>query len=147
MSAWTALLPLLGVALGALLQYWLSRGAEARKQLELLRSQAHVDFLRAIAQAAHARSADDQRSAVAQATDAKARIAVYSTATVVRALASFEEAGPALDNPHSKDRFLALVSAMRGAQGKIDENDLRAVLIGPRAIAPQRKLAASSDAQ
>jgi hypothetical protein len=140
MTGWTAILPLVGVALGALLQFWLSRGAEARKQLELLRSQAHVDYLRAVANAAHASSSDERRSAVTQAADAKARIAVYSTADVVHALARFEEAGPALDNARSTDFFLALVSAMRGPS-HADENDLRAILIGPRAIAAQRKAA------
>lgn len=146
MTGWTALLPLVGVALGALLQYWLSRGAEARKQLELLRSQAYVDYLRAVAHAAHASSADDRRSAVTLAADAKARIAVFGSADVLHALARYEEAGPVLDNSRSTECFLALVLAMRGSTGA-SESDLRAVLIGPRATAAQRKLAASADAQ
>jgi hypothetical protein len=110
MSGWTAVLPLIGVAVGAVLQHWLSRNAEARKQLELLRSQAYVDYLRAVAKAAHASSIDAQRSALADAADAKARIAVYGSARVVQALAAFEHAGPTLDNPRSISCFLAVVS-------------------------------------
>jgi hypothetical protein len=54
MIGWSAVLPLLGVVIGATLQYWTSRSAEARKQLQLLRSQSYVDYLRAVTKAAHA---------------------------------------------------------------------------------------------
>jgi len=132
MSGWTAVLPLIGVAVGAILQHWLSRSAEERKQLQLLRSQAHVDYLRAVARAAHAHSSDAQRAAKADAADAKARIAVYATADVVQALARFEAAGPTLTNPRSNHCFLALVSTMREVVGKADAEDLRLVLLGPQ---------------
>lgn len=132
MSGWAAVLPLIGVAVGALLQHWLSRSAEERKQLQLLRSQAHVDYLRAVARAAHAHSSDAQRAAKADAADAKARIAVYATADVVQALARFETAGATLTNPHSNQCFLALVSTMREVVGKADAEDLRLVLLGPQ---------------
>ncbi len=55
----TALLPLLGVTIGATLQYWFSRSTEATKQLQALRNQAYVDYLRAVAQSAHSTSPDD----------------------------------------------------------------------------------------
>lgn len=132
MDRWSAVLPLLGVAVGALLQHWLSRSAETRKQLALLRSQAHVDYLRAVAKAAHASSQDARRAAVTDAADAKARIAVYGSTAVVHALATFEEAGPTLDNDRSTACFLSLVAAMREAVGETTVNDLRAVLIGPQ---------------
>jgi hypothetical protein len=138
MSAWTAVLPLIGVAVGAILQHWLSRSAEARKQLELLRSHAHVDYLRAVAKAAHASSPDVQRAAVADAADAKARIAVFSTAAVVKALARLEEAGPALDNPRSSERFLVL-GAMRHSGEKVAADDLRLLLLGPRPTTPAQR--------
>lgn len=139
MSAWTAVLPLIGVAVGALLQHWLSRSAEARKQLELLRSHAHVDYLRAVAKAAHAGSPEAQRAAVADAADAKARIAVFGTAAVVQALARLEEAGPALDNPRSSERFLVLVGAMRHSGEKVLADDLRLLLLGPRPTTPAQR--------
>lgn len=147
MQGWTAILPLLGVAVGALLQHWLSRSAETRKQLALIQSQAHVDYLRAVAKAAHASSDDSRRAAVADAADAKARIAVYSTPAVVHALARFEEAGPMLNNARSTDCFLALVSAMRANAGEIGADALRAVLIGPRHAPARPKFAAPSDTQ
>ena len=94
-----ALLPLLGVLVGAALQYWFSRTAESRKQIETLQRQSYADYLRAVAKVAHAQSAEARRTAVAGAADAKARIAVYGSAAVVEALAKLDEAGPILDNP------------------------------------------------
>ena len=53
-SAVTTALPLLGVGVGAILQYVFSRSAEVRKQAYSLRQQAlRVDYLRALAQAGH----------------------------------------------------------------------------------------------
>lgn len=58
MNEWTAILTLFGGVVGATLQYWFSRSAEARKQLQLLQSQSYVDYLRAVTKAAYARSPD-----------------------------------------------------------------------------------------
>ncbi len=134
MGGWTAILPLIGVAIGALLQYWLSRNAEARKQLQLLQSQAYVDYLRSFAKAAYASSVDLQRSALTDAIDAKSRIAVYGSVRVVQALAAFEQAGPQLDNPHSVACFLAVVAAMRRHSGKAIADDLKTLLFTPGAF-------------
>src|SRR6266404_2056543 len=112
MSEWTAVLPLLGVVIGATMQYWLSRSAESRKQLQLLQSQSYVDYLRAVTKAAHAGSHDAVMSANAEAADAKARLAVYGTSGVIAALARFEDAGAVLDNPRTTAAFVALVGEM-----------------------------------
>ncbi len=88
-----AILPLLGVLLGAALQFWLSRASEEKKRIEALRSQAYADYLRAVALSAHLRSDEDLRDAHLNAADAKARIAVYGSVPVLRALAEFEETG------------------------------------------------------
>src|SRR5437867_3448794 len=108
-----AILPLLGVVLGAALQFWLSRASEEKKRIETLRAQAYADYLRAVALSAHLRSDEDLRDAHLNAADAKARIAVYGSVPVLKALAEFEEAGAVLSNGRSKNAFVALVSAMR----------------------------------
>ena len=134
MKDWTtvigALLPLLGVLVGAALQYWFSRTAESRKQIETLQRQSYADYLRAVAKVAHAQSAEARRTAVADAADAKARIAVYGSAAVVEALAKLEEAGPILDNPPSVDCFLKLALAMRSEGDRPSIDALRMVLVG-----------------
>ena len=128
MNEWTAVLPLLGVVIGATMQYWLSRSAESRKQLQLLQSQSYVDYLRAATKAAHAKSPDAVRLANAEAADAKARLAVYGTSRVIAALARFEEAGAVLDNPQTRAAFVALVGAMRQKREVALANDLSLVL-------------------
>jgi len=129
MSGWAAVLPLLGVVIGATIQYWTSRAAESRKQLQLLRSQSYVDYLRAVTKAAHASSPDSGRVARADAADAKARMAVYGTSKAIAALARFEEIGPVLDTPRSKGVFTALVAAMRDGDSP-SQPDLELVLFG-----------------
>jgi hypothetical protein len=65
-----ATLPLVGVALGAILQHWLSRNAEDRNQLLAFRREAYVDFLRATTKIARAKDSDaawDARTALADA--------------------------------------------------------------------------------
>lgn len=129
MNGWAAVLPLLGVVIGATIQYWTSRAAESRKQLQLLRSQCYVDYLRAVTKAAHASSPDSGRQAMAEAADAKARIAVYGTSRAIAALARFEEIGPVLDTPRSQGVFAALVTAMREGDSP-SQADLELVLFG-----------------
>ena len=86
MNEWIAVLPLVGVVVGATMQHLFSRAAESRKQLQLLQSQCYVDYLAAVTKAKHAVSADANRSAVAEMTDAKARMAVYGSADVIATL-------------------------------------------------------------
>src|SRR5437764_13652876 len=113
MSDWTAVLPLAGVVIGAAMQYWFSRTAESRKQIQLLQSQSYVDYLSAVSEAAHAQSLQDAGLARAKAADAKARMAVYGTTSVISALARFEETGAALNTPEAEACFVAVVKAMR----------------------------------
>lgn len=133
MSNWViAILPLAGVVLGATLQFWLSRMAESDKHLKVLRDQAYVDYLRAVAAAAHLRSDEDLRDALLAAADAKARIVVYGSAAVIVALARFEEAGAVLDNDRSVAAFIAVVASMRTSEATIASREIELLLVGPR---------------
>ena len=129
MDGWIAVLPLFGVVIGATLQYWTSRAAESRKQLQLLRSQSHLDYLRAATKAVHATSPDAGCVARAEAADAKARMAVYGTSRAITALARFEEVGPVLDTPSAKGVFTLLVTAMKDEDSP-SKVDLELVLFG-----------------
>ena len=76
MDKWAiAIFSLVGVVVGAVLQFWLSRTAQREKHAANLRSQAYADYLRAVAAAAHLRSDEDLRDAHREAADAKARLA------------------------------------------------------------------------
>lgn len=130
----TAALPLLGVALGAALQYYFSRSAESRRQLESLRMDAYKDYLQCISQSAH--PGTDLAELLARATDAKTRICIYGSASVLAALAAFERHGAAITSDESISVFMEVAGAMR--QEAADKNevittdDLRAVMFGDR---------------
>ncbi len=130
MNEWIAVLPLVGVVVGATMQHLFSRAAESRKQLQLLQSQCYVDYLRAVTKAKHAVSADANRSAVAEMTDAKARMAVYGSADVIATLARFEEVGAVLESPKALEAFVAVVGAMRQKDRSAEAGDLKLVLFG-----------------
>lgn len=126
---WSSLLPLMGVLIGAFLQFWFSRAAEKRRQMEALRNESYVDYLRSVAKSAYSQSANESRAAAGEAADAKARIAIYGSPTVISALARFEETGARFDNELSVERFVAVAEAMR--ENEASARDLKLVLFGP----------------
>jgi hypothetical protein len=131
METWLlAVLPLAGVVIGAALQFWISRTTERDKQIDSLRSQAYVDYLRAVAASAHLRSDEDLRDADRDAADAKSRIAVYGSAPVINALARFEEAGAIIRPGPPSRAFVALVMSMRCTAQVVAERELEVVLLG-----------------
>ena len=123
---------LLSVLVGAVIGAALSRWTDRARHNEELRSKAYADYLSAVAAAAHLRSDDDERDAFRDAANAKARIAVYGSADVIRALARFEETGAklSLSNGPAVNAFVSLVSAMRPKSGSVAERDLSLVLLG-----------------
>jgi hypothetical protein len=131
MNAWTlAIMPLIGVVLGAGLQFLLTRANAREQQTATLRSQAYADYLRAVAAASHLRSDEDLRDAHRDAADAKARIAVYGTVDVIRALARFEESGAVLSDGPASRAFVSLVSSMRRNVGDVSEHEVELLLLG-----------------
>lgn len=126
MEPWAiALLPLVGVVVGATLQFWLSRAAAREQRAEALRSQVYADYLRAVAAAGHYRTNEDR-----DAAEAKARIAVYGTAEVIRALSRFEAGGAVISDGPGARAFVALVTAMRPAGGAVPNDALELLLMG-----------------
>lgn len=130
------LLPIVGVIVGASLQYLFSRFGEKRKQLEVLRNQAYVDYLRSVAQLAHVGKTDPKKrpELLAVAAEAKARICVFGSAKVIEALASFEKGVPILDSPDSRTRLLVICNEMRrqslGESEVVEAENLALVLFG-----------------
>jgi hypothetical protein len=132
----TAFLPVIGILIGASLQYFLSKSSDRRKQLEILKNQAYVDYLRSVAQIALlGRSNSNKRDELLAAlADAKARICVYGSAKVIEALASFERGGAVLDSHDSIEKFLTLCNEMRlqavGESEIVQAENLSSVLFG-----------------
>jgi hypothetical protein len=125
MTSW--LIALLGAVVGAALNRWTQRA----KHNEELRSKAYADYLRAVAAAAHLRSDDDERDALRDVADAKARIAIYGSAAVISNLARFEESGASLANASARAVFVAIVGAMRLRGDCVSDRELSLLLLGP----------------
>ena len=129
-----ALIGIVGVLVGAIIQYSLTKRAEQTKHLRELRTSAYVDFIRAVAGIATSGKHNDaarQLEYTILLADAKARIAIYGDTRVVAAAAQFFRGTSALHTPEEMDAFLKIVAAMRSsAAGKLalPEADLSQLL-------------------
>ena len=132
MSWLNPLLPLLGVIVGASLQFWFSRFSEERRGRHTLRSQAYVDFIKAVSSLAAAQRQANQTKiddALLQLTDAKARIVVYGSKDVAVALAEFQRQGARLHTEGIRS-FIRLCERMRAEQkaDPLSEHDISTIL-------------------
>ena len=132
-----AILPIMGVIIGASLQYVFSKSSESRRHLATLRTQSYIDYLRCVAEIKKIgrNNPKVRKEILAKAADAKTRMSVYGSLTVIEALASFEKAGAVIDSPHAEELFLALCNAIRqesiGKSEKIEFEALKLILFGP----------------
>jgi hypothetical protein len=133
----TALLPVVGIVIGAALHYWFAKTHEREKQTHTLRDQAYADYLQVIARMAVVQQAGRERDEELQwrVIDAKARIAIYGSTRVGEALASFERKGAVFDGG-GVEHFLTLCQAMRAdsASGEraLSRQDIAAILLASK---------------
>ena len=116
----TAVLPLVGVALGAGLQFIFSRSAEIRRHERVLRVQAYSDYLRSVGEMEGAKAIGDpakKTDALSRAIEAKARVCVHGSSDVVTALAQFEGDGEKGLTECKKKYFLRFLEAVRADTG------------------------------
>jgi len=131
----TALFSVIGLIIGAALQYMFTRHLDYQRHHRNLRTIAYTDYLKAISDSAHVvqRQSPEAREIVAKAADAKTRICLYGSKGVVTALAEFERTGAAMKTDAQVSAFSNLVSEMREDSGvKIQApiNDLQTILFG-----------------
>lgn len=115
--------------------FFLTRRSETRKHLESLRTTAYVDFIRGVAGLAVLQRhppTDDvefQRGTelIALVADAKARIALHGSNSVVSSLAEFLRDGLVLDTPERARQFTAICQRIRSdtkpRPGEITDHD------------------------
>ena len=108
-------LPIIGVVIGAALQYWFTKVLEERRRRQNLKTQAYVDFIRSFMDA-HFKGKEEEF--ISNFADATARIAIYGSKEVVEAIANVKrtvlkykkEKTPESEFRHS---FTAIIQAMR----------------------------------
>jgi hypothetical protein len=130
-------LPLLGVIVGAGLQYFFSRSAETKRHERSLRIDAYSDYLRSVGEAEtlYATPEPARRSEIiGRAIAAKVGVCVHGSASVVDALSKFEGAPGQGLTPEKKTYFLEFVDAVRadtGAKGvQLSQAAIEKILFG-----------------
>jgi hypothetical protein len=128
-----AVFTLIGVLIGAVLQYMTGRALEAKRQFMQQRGQSYVDYFKAIALIAKLGPTPENLSLAA---DAKTRICIYGSPKVVAQLGLLEVSGPNTTMHASQKALISLISAMRtdlgNSLGNSEENTLQAILFGSR---------------
>jgi hypothetical protein len=129
----TGVLPLLGVLVGAGLQFAFGRTLEVRKQIQKQRAQAYADFFKQIAAIAKFGQTKDNQALLA---DAKTRICVYGAPGVITALGEFERSGANLADPQSRHLLILVLEQMRidvgGGSAHLKlRGDLSWIIFGP----------------
>jgi hypothetical protein len=136
------IVPALVAAIVSLTVVYLGRRSETIKQLQVLRTAAYVDFIRAVAGlAALQKEPVQEREHFLKGTelimllaDAKSRIAIYGSESVVAAMANFLRAGSVLDTPKRAKEFTAVCQKMRSDSrpkpGEVTDQDVHFLLFG-----------------
>ena len=118
----------------------LTRRSETMKHFQSLRTAAYADFIRGVAGLAVMQRRSPQseeefikgQEMVVLVADAKARIAIYGSQSVVGSLASLLRGGQTLDSPERTQAFTEICRKMRNdrsaKRGKVTSHDMHFLL-------------------
>lgn len=128
-----AALPLLGVLIGAALQYFFGRQMEIKRAIQMNKIQAYSDYLRSFSKLAGPSPGPQD---LVDFIDAKTRICVYGSVNVIRALGEFERGGAKPSLPQNMTILANMVVWMREDVKSIGGNpeirDIGAILFQQR---------------
>jgi hypothetical protein len=113
-AVYSSTLTLVGLIIGAALQYHFNRAIELRRQVIVARTECYVDYIRCIAQF-HRVAENPAKLAKwnAQVLEARARICIYGSHEVIKALALFERSSDPVMSDAYVDNVLNVLTAMR----------------------------------
>ena len=86
------LLPIIGIIIGATLQYIFSKSSETHKQHFISKNQAYIDYLKCVSDLANLAKFKNERNRndiLALTADAKTRICIYGSKDVIKHMADF----------------------------------------------------------
>ena len=134
------ILPLIGVIIGASLQYFFTRHIENQRHLRDLRSKAYMDYLKCVCEQAQCfrngeAAMKELQDLFARTADSKARICLYGSNKAIHAFSIFEKLGASMGNDEQRQAFTNMVSIMRvdsGSKFGARADDLQIVLMGFR---------------
>ena len=134
----TAILALLGVVAGAVLQYFFTRHLEDQRHYRVLRTQAYTDYLKSVSEQAQLivqPQSKESREIFARTADAKTRICLYGSIQAVKRFAEFEKLGATMNTPEQRRAFSTMVAIMRSDSGSDPDvliENIEVVLLGLR---------------
>lgn len=118
------LLPIVGIIIGALLQYIFSKHSEELKHQQNLKTQAYVDFLKGVSGITVTHRNNNKTKEQEYTTllvDAKTRISIYGSKEVIQKIANFWRSDAKVDTPEEKHLFIEICQAMRSDSLKKDQ--------------------------
>ncbi|MBJ7313454.1 hypothetical protein ACFOLJ_17975 [Rugamonas sp. CCM 8940] len=133
-----AIFSLIGLVVGAVLQFFFTRHLDSKKHQRELRSKAYSDYLLCVSELAnlgHQKNTLEGRQLGAKTADAKSRISLYAGPVVISAFAAFERLGATMNTDEQCDSFIDMVAAMRQDSlggSSVTNADLQAVVLGVR---------------
>ena len=130
------ILPVIGVIIGALLQFLFSKRSELRKQQNLLKITAYTDLIKGLAGMAISQQYKDfskEKEYKMLVADAKSRICIYGDESVIKKISYFLKMGGTIDSIDSNKAFVDIIVEIRKKHiGSVDVNinDFSQLLIG-----------------
>ena len=122
-----AITALVGITIGAILQFVLSRAAEKRKSFDKLQTDAYVDFIKGFAGVAMAQRFADKAGEFAASSlmaDAKVRIGIYGDSMIANKVGAFFEKYGDLSKKEDSVAFVDLMNDVRAnVKGKATAED------------------------
>jgi hypothetical protein len=125
-------LALLGVIIGAILQYFFTKHVEHLKHAKELKSRAYADYLNAISEDAshhYETGSAEQKKVYSKIADAKARICLYGSREVVTAYSEFLALGGVFNTQEQRVAFTKVFSLMREDSGGNKISNLKEIEI------------------
>lgn len=119
-SMTSGIFAILGVAVGALLHYFLTKRHQKENQVTEWRNKAYVDFLEAISVIVASQRKGDKKATIDQLSklaDAKSRICIYGEAEVIKQLAEFWRNGATLETESELLAFSRFCQKIRKSIG------------------------------
>lgn len=139
----TAIFSLLGIVTGALLQYFFTRHLDLQRSRREARTKAYTDYLLCVSEHANTArhiSLQEVRNLAAKTADAKCRICLYGSSSVIEAFAAFEKQGATMNTAEQRASFTHMVSIMRRDSTNdlvVTPDNLQVVLLGADPMQPK----------
>ncbi len=132
----TTIFSLIGIAIGASLQYLFSQYLDHQRHQRELKATAYTDYLYCVSEYANLglklQSADVADLATRTA-DAKCRVCLYGSSKLILAFARFEDLGATMNTKEQQEAFSNLVAEMRldpGNKAAASLSQLQTILLG-----------------